>query len=291
MTREFDDPQAFRQALADRLRTEAQRRGVQVETLRAKVIIERLLARLFARPDAPWLLKGGYTFELRYRPKARTTKDVDLSIVQFGESTPQRRVDALREALQVAARLDLGDHLQFAIGSATRDLQGPPTGGATFPVEVQLAGKRFGNFRIDVGFGDALIGEPEPLVGDDLLAFAGIEPARVVAIPKAQQFAEKIHAYTLPWADRENTRVKDLVDLLLLIERGHLDHGELRTALELTFETRKRQQLPSTLPPPPQNWGAEFRALAADASVEPPELAAAFLRLNEFWSQLMAGHG
>lgn len=78
-----------------------------------------------------------------------------------------------------------------------------------------MAGRVFGSFHIDVGIGDALHGTPEPLRGEDLLAFAGIAPAEVLAIPKAQQFAEKIHAYTYPWTDRPNTRTKDLVDLLL----------------------------------------------------------------------------
>ncbi len=291
MTRKFNDPIAFKQALADRLRTEATKRGVQLETLRTKLIIERLLARLFAQPNAPWLLKGGYSFELRYRPNARTTKDVDLTIIGFRESSIARRAEQLRDALQVAARLDLHDHIQFAIGSPKRELQGPPEGGARFPVDALIAGKVWGSFHIDVGFGDAIVGTPEELVGDNLLAFAGIEPARVIAIPKEQQCAEKIHAYTFPWGDRENTRVRDLVDLLVLIERGKLDRDGLRYALEVTFVTRKRHALPKALPPPPNSWADEFRALAGEARVEPSELNAAFAVLDEFWTELMTARG
>jgi hypothetical protein len=44
----------------------------------ANVAIERLLARLVVDKDPPWLLKGGYAMELRFRPKARTTSDIDL---------------------------------------------------------------------------------------------------------------------------------------------------------------------------------------------------------------------
>ena len=58
--------------------------------------------------------------------------------------------------------------------------------------------------------GDAVVGAPERLTGDDLLGFAGIEPATVLAIAKAQQFAEKVHAYTFPWAGRVNTRHRAL---------------------------------------------------------------------------------
>jgi hypothetical protein len=38
-------------------------------------------------------------------------------------------------------------------------------------------------------------------------------------ISQEQQFAEKVHAYTLP-RKTPNSRVKDLVDILLLIENG-----------------------------------------------------------------------
>ncbi len=55
--------------------------------------------------------------------------------------------------------------------------------------------------------GDAVVDAPDALTGEDLLDFAGIPPARVLAIPKAQRFAEKLHAYTFPWAGRQNTRV------------------------------------------------------------------------------------
>ena len=61
-----------------RLRTGAQERGVQIQGLRLKVAIERLLARLVVEKEPPWLLKGGYAMELRFRPKARTTSDIDL---------------------------------------------------------------------------------------------------------------------------------------------------------------------------------------------------------------------
>ena len=68
MSKIYANAEAFRNALEDRLRTVAQERGVQIQGLRLKVAIERLLARLFAEKDPPWLLKGGYAMELRFRP-------------------------------------------------------------------------------------------------------------------------------------------------------------------------------------------------------------------------------
>ncbi len=286
MASKYESPQAFRQALDERLRKEHFRSGIPQDTLRKKVLLERLLARLFARTDAPWLLKGGYAFELRFRPQARTTRDIDLSLGEVASSPLETRLEDVHEGLQRAGELDLGDFLRFEIGRPT-ELKGAPLGGGTFPVVARLGGKEFGRSSIDVGFGDALVGVPEELVGHDLLEFAGVAPARVRAIPKALQFAEKIHAYTFPWTDRVNMRVKDLVDLLILIERGALDTDELRTALHATFERRRRQELPRVLPPPPPQWREEFQFLATETSIGPTELDAAFKHLAIYWDLLM----
>jgi len=66
MTRSYATAAAFRTALETRLRSIAQERGVQIQGLRLKVAIERMLARLFRDPEPPWLLKGGYALELRF---------------------------------------------------------------------------------------------------------------------------------------------------------------------------------------------------------------------------------
>lgn len=96
-----------------------------------------------------------------------------------------------------------------------------------------------------------------------MLDFAGIGPARALAISTAQQFAEKAHAYTFPWGTRRNTRTKDLVDVVLLIERGGLDAETVRRAVVATFERRRTHTLPADLAPPPEEWKTEFIAMAA----------------------------
>jgi hypothetical protein len=79
------------------------------------------------------------------------------------------------------------------------------------------------------------------------LKFAGISPATIYAISKEQQFAEKLHAYTLPRPDRFNTRVKDLVDMLLLIREGSIDEDVVRENLSKVFHRRNTHSLPPTL--------------------------------------------
>jgi len=287
MRRSYPNTEAFRQALEVRLRHAAQQRGVQIQGLRLKVAIERLLARLFDDDTSPWLLKGGYAMELRFRPKARATRDLDLTIEQCVDPTVLgQRLLEMHELLMAAAAKDLGDSFEFLIQPARSEIFAAPGGGGAFGVLARMAGRDFGRFHIDIGFGDGVVGEVETLVGDDLMEFAGIEPARVRAIPKAQQFAEKIHAYTFPWTDRENTRSRDLVDMLLLIERGDLDITEVRRALVETFRRRARQALPEDLPAPPSAWTEEFPAMALEAGVSTGDVAGAFAALVRYWSGL-----
>jgi Nucleotidyl transferase AbiEii toxin, Type IV TA system len=68
-------------------------------------------------------------------------------------------------------------------------------------------------------------------------------------IPREQQFAEKLHAYTLPRPGAVNSRVRDLVDMILLIQSRTLKSDNVREAVRITFNRRKTHLLPSALPP------------------------------------------
>jgi hypothetical protein len=283
MAKQFGSAAAFKASLDARLRKRAEELGVPVGTLQLKFVIERLLARLFRDQSPPWLLKGGFALDLRFRPRARTTKDIDLSVsLLAGVEGPVSA--AMRDRLQAAADIDPGDHLVFRIGAPKKELTNAPKGGGRYPCEAVLVGKTYAKFHIDVGVGDAVVGEPERLTGDDLLGFAGIAPATVLAIPGPQQFAEKVHAYTFPWAGRVNTRTKDLVDLVLLLERGLADVTRIREAIKATFVTRGTHPVPAALSPPPETWKDEFVGMASEANLSTTDYLEAFRVLERFWT-------
>lgn len=287
MSGNYASAAAFRQALEARLRSAAEKRAVQIQGLRLKVAIERLLARLFAPDRSPWLLKGGYAMELRFRPNARTTRDVDLTMQH--PPVPRgldRHIDEVHELLGTTAKRDMGDFFEYDIRPSKMVLHAATQGGSRFPVIARVAGREFARFHIDVGFGEVDLGVSELLIGDDLLAFAGLPPARVRAIPKAQQLAEKVHAYTFPWSDRDNTRSRDLVDMALLIERGELHGDAVLDALNRTFRHRGTHALPRTLSPPPPSWETEFPAIAAQADITSRNPREAFAVLEAYWSRL-----
>jgi hypothetical protein len=104
----------------------------------------------------------------------------------------------------------------------------------------------------------------ETLSGRDWLGFAGITSTVFLAVSPEEQFAEKLHAYTLPRVGRENTRVKDLVDMVLLIERTTLDVARLPTAIQETFQRRKTHGVPPSLAVPPASWSKPFSEMATE---------------------------
>src|SRR5208283_5494947 len=102
----------------------------------------------------------------------------------------------------------------------------------------------------------------------DWLGFAGIAPPEVPMIQREQQFAEKLHAYTLPRPQAPNSRVRDLVDMVLLIESGTLEPSRVIQALDATFGRRATHQVPDILAPPPDAWVSPFARLAAECRLE-----------------------
>ena len=117
--------------------------------------------------------------------------------------------------------------------------------GLRFRAECKLAGKVYGQpFGVDVAYGDPMFGEPEVVLADDVLSFAGIAPPAVRVYPIETHIAEKLHAYTMP-RQRPNTRVKDLPDMALLATAQPIDGKRLEEACEQTFVFRKTHALPA----------------------------------------------
>ena len=263
---------AFRGALEDRLQDIAGKEGVDLQRLRRQVAFDRLLARLFqaAHPrPLPWVLKGGYAMELRIKA-ARTTKDIDLtmrSVSDSGDKEDDRKNLIVLEKLQEAAEFSSDDFFVYTIGEPIADLDAAPYGGARFPVQARLDGRIFVGFHLDVGIGDAVMEPLEVIEGRDWLAFAGIASPSLYMIPREQQFAEKLHAYTLPRRGAANTRVRDLVDMVLLIQSATLVHNTITEAIRVTFERRKTHSLPDRLSVPPAEWQKPYRALARECGL------------------------
>lgn len=264
----YSSPAAFKQALEQRLRTST-KSGVDFARRRQLLVFDRFLARIVNVLGNAATLKGGLVLELRLE-RARTTRDIDLRLTGSPEHLLAR--------LQEAARLDLEDFLTFEIAADTEhpEIQndGMQYDGMRFRAMCKLAGKSYGDpFGVDVVFGEPVSDEPDVIVADDVLAFAGIAPPSLRVYPIETHIAEKLHAYTMP-RKRPNSRIKDLPDIALLAGAKSLDAQQLRAALEQTFVFRKTHALPAFLPEPPTAWEIPYAAMAREDSLPWRTLAA-----------------
>ena len=151
-------------------------------------------------------------------------------------------------------------------------------------LRAQLTGRIFEETTVDIGLADPLGWSPDPIICPDLPSFAGITPIYVPVLSLAQYVAEKLHAYTRGYSGGAilGTRVKDLVDLVLIVELETFDAVHLREALIGVFAGRGRHSLPAAVPLPPDTWPAPYRILAEPVGIDPdvlhgPAHAAAFL--------------
>ena len=274
---------AFRQALEERLKNEAASTGLGLARLRKRVAFELFLRRLLVVAPDRWVLKGALALNFRLAIATRFTKDIDL-----GRDDDEQA--AIRD-ITAAQQLALDDYFTFA-ATRTDELEDTDEFSAVrFHVTAQLAGRTFEQFLVDIAFSDTISWTPDTIHTSHSLAFAGIEPLALPAIPIPQHLAEKVHAYTRTYGQsrKPSTRPKDLVDILLIERSATIKADDLRHALQSTFAERARQPLPTALPPPPATWVDPYKRLATTVEVE-SNLSAAHARAAAFLDPVLAGH-
>lgn len=282
----YATPGDFRRALEDRLKQTARSEGLPLQRLRLLVTFDRYLARLSRLNSSSWALKGGYAMELRIH-RARTTRDIDLTLRNMSPGGRSSNVVAeVLNELQSAAALDLGDYFEFQVGTQIATISEAPYGGTRYPVMANLDERPFERFHVDVVIGDPPGDAGEVLIARDWLGFAGFPITSFPAISQEQQFAEKLHAYSRPRAT-PNSRAKDLVDLILLIERRSMIRERLDEAIRSTFSRRKTHKIPAVLDPPPEAWANPFANMAAECGLS-YDLKRATLRVQQYLDPILA---
>lgn len=106
--------------------------------------------------------------------------------------------------------------------------------------------------------------------------------------------AEKLHALTFRWeGDRINTRVKDLVDVMLLKNAGLPAVNVVRQALTATFERRGTHDVPARVALPLDRWAGEYLRLAHELRMEryAPTVLDANDHLHELLNWIMDDEG
>jgi len=284
-TRHYDDAVSFRQALEDRLRTRALDKSQDLQRLRQQVAFDRFVMRIQRDGVNRWILKGGHALELA-TGSARATRDIDLTL-NAGLVGGSDGLLTLQRMLQQAASRTADDWFEFQVGESMMNLDGPPYGGERFPVRSMLGGRLFVAFHVDVAVGDVLLEPLRVTTGEDWLGFAGIATSPLATTSLEQQFAEKLHAYTMPHpGGRDNSRVKDLVDMVLLLDTGSLELEGVAAAVVATFRQRDGHVIPETLPDPPLSWKKPYAALATACRID-VDLGAAVDHVGGYYRRIV----
>ena len=287
MSTSFRSAADFRNQLETNLRTHSTKTGEDIHRLRRKVAFDRLLARIVTQEPSSFFLKGGYAMELRIA-HARATKDMDLTCFKRVSEAKEPLSDLILQELQMLARVNLNDHFIYQIGQPQRDIENAPYGGSRHSVAAVIANRPFVEFHLDVG-GDFLIDHIEKVPGVNWLGFCGIDAPIIPVISIEQQFAEKLHSYTLP-REQINTRSKDLIDLILLLKPENRPLEAFQHALQRVFRARNTHLLPAVLPEPPLSWQKPFAVMAAECGIS-QSLNDGFMQVSAFYLALRKHSG
>lgn len=287
MTTQFKSATDFRKSLEARLKKLAQTTGEDLQRLRRKVAFDRLLARIFRGDREPqFLLKGGYAMELRFK-QARATRDIDLTCLEhFKEILKCNLSDEIFQELRDISQIDLEDFFVYKIGGVQLELDSAPYGGARYPVSSFVDGRLFVRFQMDIGL-DIAVSKIEKIKGNNWLDFCDISSPVMSMITQEQQFAEKVHAYTVPREGRMNTRVKDLIDLLLLLKRRNFDMSACKEALHKVFKVRGTHPLPDELHLPPDAWRGRYKKMALECGIS-PNMTDAYEKIDRFFQKVIS---
>lgn len=263
-------------ALAAALKAKAQqdlKSGATTKSVHEQLTLarfDRFLSRVFADGGEGWILKGGSAMLARI-PDTRATKDLDLG-------TDQDLDEAIRD-LELRAQTEFGDHLSFELVRTVDTGRGSNQPGvrlrkAVFVTRDAQTGRNLGEVSVDVALTPAPIGTPEVVQPATRMALGKelrTSPYRLY--PLADHVADKVSGVMTTYGGRPSTRVKDLVDLVVISGTQQLNARELQKALDAR---RAASQIPAETAAfqIPASWKTgggrrEFERLARTVGADP----------------------
>ena len=282
----YRTPAAFREAIDQRLKTDAHGRGVSFVHRRQIFVYERFLARLSTVLGKDFVVTGGVALEFLLA-RARTTKDIDLHF--------RAGADLALPQLQRAGHFELDDCFRFDVAEdPTRAREGVAIEGLEhrvhrFRVTPRLAGVLYGEpFNVDLMIINPPYYQPIKIEGSDLLGYLGIAPVRFPVCPPEIAVAEKLHAYTKP-RPRVNSRMRDLPDIGLLASDCTFDCQRLASTISMAFDHYGTHPVPDRLPIPPADWAPRYAKLADEYDLPWLDVEALTVAVRKFIDPVLAG--
>jgi hypothetical protein len=198
--------------------------------------------------------------------------------------------EALHERLIDVLRTDPHDD-RFVLHAGLPAQLGEDGGGHLtwrLTVSASLADRSFGKIQMDVSPRTHELSATHRIVVQNSLAFAGVPSTTVEIIDVDRHAAEKFHGMTRDFRDRENSRVRDLVDLVILVEHELLHADELRVHINSVWQERNQEGPPLELPAFPDTWPARYERLASEHDLTASSFQEAVELVRRLWSDVTA---
>lgn len=223
----YPSPQAFRQALTDKLREASKDGPWTLSQLQRQIGYDRLLERLYLVDDG-WVVKGA-TALLARGIGVRGTIDVDI----YRERSRELAEADLREA----ASRDIGDWFSFELGPGRAVAS---DAAVRIPVTAYVGTASWASFHVDlVGSDMRMTGQPDDVPPLARVLMPDIEQHGYRVYPLVDHIADKISAIVQRYSeDRPSTRFKDLVDLVAIVTEASVAADQQMAAL--TSEAQRR---------------------------------------------------
>jgi hypothetical protein len=260
------------QAIKDAAKREHRRNpNRSVSDIIRQTYYDRFLCRIFGEEEScEWILKGGSAMLARI-PATRRTLDADLFRKGYD-------LDQSLEELQRLANLDLHDFCYFNLISVTPIGQGPN--------QPYLDGYRV-NFSVRIG-----VKELDPIHVDLVTHYGALDEVEIMdpknrvtlvkelethpyrLYPIVNQISDKICAIVERINGTDSTRIKDLVDLVIILTTQ--DFGAIAFLQSLRSECGKRRlNMPLAFHIPSSWRDAQFATTALGTLAAPYDIASA----------------
>jgi hypothetical protein len=222
-----------------RLLNVAKAQGADFNQVLVRFALERILYRLSKSAHADqFLLKGALLFAVWYDMPHRPTRDADL--LGFGPSD----LESIARTFRDIASVEVEDGIVFDPATINVEEIRKDAGyaGARVLISGEIAKARC-RTQIDIGFGDAVTPGPVQAVYPVLLE--DLPAPRLRTYPVYTVISEKLHAIAV--LGMTNSRLKDYLDLSVLLDREVLNASTLARAIAATF-IRRGMSVPVELP-------------------------------------------
>lgn len=276
----YRTPEAFSQALQDRIATAASSASLNAAEIRRQFAYSRFLYRVFASGDPGWVLKGATGLLARVPSRARHSLDIDLM-----------HRGSLRVAIGLLQTLA---HQHADADFFTFDLQPQQepeadAPNATLSAVAYLGQREFQRFSIDLVVESNMTAEPESVSPMKPIEIAGLRSVPYLVYPLVDHIADKHAAMLADYGGHPSSRYRDLVDLAIIAGSTPVSAAALSHALRSEYAHR-RIQPPTVITLPSDEWITGYERAAKPVANLPQRTAEEALDLvGKLLNPILAG--